>query len=68
MRWHHLSPGRGVLEIDGGSPFATATVGSKPPGLELELAVWWGGGEPTRAAWLWSQTGRVASWAVVGEA
>jgi hypothetical protein len=62
MRWHHIGPGRGVLEI-GGSPFAPAAVGA-----ELELVLWWGGGLPSRAAWLWSQTGRVAAWVVVGEA
>lgn len=63
MRWHHLSTGHGVLEIAHGSPFAPALVGqSRPP--PIELLVWWGGGEPTRAAWLW--TGRVAAWATVG--
>jgi hypothetical protein len=56
MRWHHLAPGRGVLELPG------------PDRLELELMLWWGGGLPSRAAWLWSQTGRVAVWAAVGEA
>jgi hypothetical protein len=41
---------------------------ASPPPLELELHVYWGGGEPSRAVWLWSQTGRVAGWAAVGEA
>lgn len=36
------------------------------PGPGLQLLVWWGGGVPTRAVWRWS--GRVASWAAVGEA
>ena len=59
MNWHDLDPDCGVLQI--------------PPALgrdreELELRIWWGGGEPTRAVWLWSQTGRVAGWAAVGEA
>lgn len=55
MRWHHLGPGHGVLELPGPDRFA------------LELLVWWGGGA-LRAAWCWSQTGRVAAWALVGEA
>lgn len=41
---------------------------SGPPTLELELLVFWGGGEPTRAVWLWSQTGELAAWAAVGVA
>jgi len=36
---------------------------SPPP---LELLVYWGGGEPTRAVWLWR--GAIAGWAAVGEA
>jgi hypothetical protein len=60
MNWHDLEPGHGVLELP------------ERPGrdrLELELHVYWGdGGEPTRAVWLWSQTGRVAGWAAAGEA
>jgi hypothetical protein len=35
-----------------------------PSGLQLLL--WYGGGVRTRAAWRWS--GRLASWAAVGEA
>jgi hypothetical protein len=56
MCWHYLSLGHGVLELPG------------PDRLELELAVYWGPGEPTRAVWLWSQTGTIAGWAAVGEA
>jgi hypothetical protein len=41
---------------------------ASPPPLELELHVYWGGGEPSRAVWLWSQRGWVAGWAAVGEA
>jgi hypothetical protein len=63
MRWFDLGLCRGVLEIDYGSPFSTAVVGA-----ELELLVWWGGGVPSRAAWCWSQTGKVAAWAWVGQA
>jgi hypothetical protein len=64
MRFCSLGPDHGVLEIDHGSPFPTAGVG----GLGLELRVWWGGDEPTRAAWIWRETGKVAGWAEVGEA
>ena len=70
MRYHHLGPGHAVLEIDytpGRLPTAPAAKGEPPP-LDLELVLWYGGGEPTRAAWLWSQSGRVAWWAVVGQA
>ncbi len=56
MCWWTLGFGHGVLELPG------------PWLLEMELLVWWGGGEPTRAAWVWSQTGAVASWASVGRA
>jgi hypothetical protein len=63
MHWHHLGPGHGVLEIDYGP---TSEVAKGEP--ELELVVYWGGGEPTRAVWLWSQSGAIAAWAVVGEA
>jgi len=68
MTWWTLGPGCGVLELDYGSPFSTAIVGGKPEVLDLELLVFWNGGEPTRAVWLWSQSGRVAGWAAVGEA
>ena len=63
MRWHHLGPGEGVLEIDYDASNEVAKAE-----LELELAVYWGGGEPTRAVWLWSQSGAIAGWAAVGEA
>jgi hypothetical protein len=56
MHFYDLTDGTGVLELPG------------PDRLELELLIWWGDGEPTRAAWLWSQTGRLAGWAAVGEA
>lgn len=56
MRFHHLDPDRCVLELPG------------PRGLEVELQLWWGDGERTRALWLLSQSGRALGWAVVGEA
>jgi hypothetical protein len=56
MCWWTLGIGHGVLELPG------------PRALELELLVWWGGGVATRAAWVWSQTGKVAIWAHVGQA
>jgi len=59
MNWHDLDPGHVVLELP------------ESPGrdrVELELHVFWDGGEPTRAVWLWSQSKRIAGWAVVGEA
>ena len=62
MRWYDLDPDRGVLELDG-SPSSTARVGA-----EIELLIWWGGGERTRGLWLHSQTGRALGWATVGEA
>jgi hypothetical protein len=71
MRWHHLAPGRGVVEIDlkpTRRPTFAVEKSEPPPPLELELMLWWGAGEPTRAAWLWSQTGEVAAWAAIGEA
>lgn len=67
MNWHDLGPGHGVLEIDYG-PSNEVEKSEPPASLELELLVWWGGGEPSRAVWIWSQTGRVAGWADVGEA
>lgn len=39
-----------------------------PPDRELELMLFWGGGEPTRAVWLWSKTGQRVAWAPVGQA
>jgi hypothetical protein len=57
MRFHHLDPGHAVLEL----PQLPAR-----DRVELELHIYWDGGEPTRAVWLWA--GRVAGWAVVGEA
>ncbi|HKO90623.1 MAG TPA: hypothetical protein VJU61_05700 [Polyangiaceae bacterium] len=60
MTWRDLDHTYGGLELP-------ETPGSDR--LELELLVFWGDGEePTRAVWLWSQTGRVAAWAAVGEA
>jgi len=56
MRWYDLDPDRGVLELDG------------PERLDLELVLWWGDGERTRALWLLSQSGRALGWAAVGEA
>jgi len=67
MTWWTIGPGCGVLEFDYTSPDPTAIGGAKPEVLGLELLVWWGGGEPTRAVWFWSQTGRVMGWAGVGE-
>jgi hypothetical protein len=61
MRWYDLDPDRGVLELDTSNEVAKGE-------LEIELAVWWGGGAPTRAVWLWSQSGKVAAWAWVGQA
>lgn len=55
MKWYCLEEGLGVLELPGLA------------GFELELAVWWGGGEPTRAAWLWSQTGSFVWWCGGGQ-
>ncbi len=34
----------------------------------VELVLWWGGGEPTRALWRFPASGEVAGWADVGEA
>lgn len=65
MTWWTIGPGCGVLEID---YRPTIAVGKSEPPAELELRVYWGGGEPTRAVWLWSQTGRVMGWAGVGVA
>lgn len=67
VRYHHLGPGHGVFEID---YRASNEVGKGEAAArgELELLVWYGGGEPTRAAWVWSQSGAIAGWAVVGEA
>ena len=56
MCWWTLGFGHGVLELSG------------PWLREMELLVWWGGDEPTRAAWVWSQTGAVVHWASVGRA
>jgi hypothetical protein len=67
MRWFQLGRGHGVIELDY-SPSNEGEKSEPPARLELELLVWWGGGEPSRAVWIWSQTGRVAGWAVVGEA
>jgi len=65
MRLHSLSPAQAVLELDDSSPFSTAVVGAH----RLELVVFWGDGtEPTRAAWRWRETRRVASWVEVGVA
>lgn len=63
MNWHDLGPGRGVLEFD------AIAGGDLPAGdrLEFELLVYWGAGEPTRAVWVWSQTGAIAGWCGVGE-
>lgn len=63
MRWYDVDPGRGVLEIE----YEPSNEPAKAE-VDLELAVYWGGGERTRAAWLLSQDGRVLAWAVVGEA
>ena len=59
-----------MLELDYVSNVsATIAVGKlEVIALNLELLVFWGGGEPTRAVWFWSQTGRVMGWAAVGEA
>lgn len=59
MHLHDIGEGLAVLELPDHPG---------PDRVELELLVWWGGGEPTRAAWVWSQTGRVAGWAEVGVA
>lgn len=59
MTWHDLDPGHAVLEL----PQATGR-----DRVELELHVYWGGGEPSRAVWLWSESGRIAWWSAVGEA
>lgn len=61
MRWRDLDSTTGVLQLDGRA--SNAVEKGEPV---LELAVFWGGGEPTRAVWRWA--GRVASWATVGEA
>lgn len=57
MRWHDIAPAYDVPERPG-----RLTVDR----LGLELLVFWGGGEPTRAVWRWARTGRVACWAAVG--
>jgi len=67
MHWFHLGPGHCVFELDYRASNEVGK-GEVPAGGDLELLVWWGGGEPTRAAWVWSQTGRVMGWAGVGEA
>jgi hypothetical protein len=67
MTWWTIGPGCGVLEIDYRASIAVEK-SEVAPALELELLVYWGGGEPTRAVWLLSQTGRVMGWAGVGEA
>jgi hypothetical protein len=64
MTWWTLGLGCGVLEIDYRPSIA---VGKSEPPAEFELLVYWGDGQ-TRAVWLWSQSGRVAGWAAVGEA
>lgn len=43
MQWHDIDLDHGVLELRGSAR------------LEVELELWWGGGEPTRALWLLSQ-------------
>lgn len=68
MTWWTISPGCGVLEFDYTSPISASIAVVKPEALDVELLVWWGGGEPTRAAWLCSQSGRVMGWAAVGVA
>ena len=68
MTWWTIGPGCGVFKLDYISPNPTAIGVAKPEVLGLELLVWWGGGEPTRAVWFWSQTGRVMGWAGVGVA
>jgi hypothetical protein len=65
MRWHHLGLGWDVLEIDY-TPASSPTIEVAKREGELELVVFWGGGEPTRAMWRWA--GRLAAWAEVGEA
>lgn len=35
---------------------------------DLQLWVWWGGGEPTRALWRLTRSGVCVTWATVGEA
>jgi hypothetical protein len=60
MHWHDLAPDHGVLEL------LVSPLTDRGP--DLELLIWWGGGEKTRAAWVWSPTGRVAGWALVGVA
>lgn len=61
MRWHSLDPDFGVLAID-----AVPSNDLEKPEAPFELRVWWGGGEPTRAAWFYA--GGLAAWVDVGEA
>ncbi len=56
MIWYWHGVGMGVLELPG------------PDRLELEPLVFYGPDVPTRGVWIWSQTGAVAVWAVVGQA
>jgi len=67
MHWFHLGPGHCVLELDYRASNEVGK-GEVPAGGDLELHIYWDGGEPTRAVWLWAATRQMVGWVHVGQA